>query len=111
MKVFRVGIIGCGTIFPMHAQSLKELTAKGPELVAVCDVKTNRAKEKSKIYHCNYYTDYKKMLDRERLDAVHICTPHYLHMPMVCEAAKRKVNILVEKPMGLNPEEAERFIF
>ena len=104
MKTFRVGIIGCGTIFPMHAQSLRNI--KAVKIVAVCDVKEARAKEKSIQYRCRYYEDYKKMLSKEHLDAVHICTPHYLHMPMVIEAAKRGINVLVEKPMGLNPKEA-----
>ncbi|MDD5495890.1 MAG: Gfo/Idh/MocA family oxidoreductase [Candidatus Omnitrophica bacterium] len=108
MKQFRVGIIGCGTIFPMHAQSLKNI--RSVKLVAVCDVKSARARKMAARYKCNYYTDYKKMLDKERLDAVHICTPHYLHKPMVLEAAKRKVNILVEKPLGLNPREAQQEI-
>jgi len=108
MKTFRVGIIGCGTIFPMHAQSLNNLN--GVKLVSICDIRPDRAKEKSKKYRCKYYTDYKKMLDNERLDSVHICTPHYLHMPMMLEAAKRKINVLTEKPMGLNPDEAQKEI-
>ena len=106
MKQFRAGIIGCGTIFPMHAQSLKNV--KGVKLAAVCDIKKGRAASSARQYRCNHYTDYKVMLERERLDAVHICTPHYLHLPMVLEAAKRKTNVLVEKPMGLNPREAEK---
>ena len=108
MKTFRIGIIGCGTIFPMHAQSLKNI--KGVKLVAVCDIRKNKAKEKARLYRCNYYTDYKKMLRRECLDAVHICTPHYLHKSMVIEAAKRGINVLTEKPMGLNPSEAREEI-
>ena len=106
MKIFRVGLIGCGTIFPMHAQSLKNV--KGARLAAVCDIKEARAKEKADIYNCSYYTDYKEMFDRECLDAVHILTPHYLHMPMVIEAARRRINILVEKPMGMNPVDVKR---
>jgi predicted dehydrogenase len=107
-KTFRTGIIGCGTIFPMHAQSIRNI--KEAKLVAVCDIKGNRAKEKAKKYGCNHYTDYKKMFARERLDAVHICTPHYLHMPMIIEAARQKVNILSEKPMGLDPDQAAKEI-
>ena len=104
MGIFRVGIIGCGTIFPMHAESLRKV--KGVKLVAVCDIKGSRAAEKAKKYRCRAYTDYKKMFASERLDAVHICTPHYLHKQMVIEAAKRGVNVLCEKPMGLDPKEA-----
>lgn len=108
MKIFRVGIIGCGSIFPMHAQPLRNI--KGVELVSVCDIKKDRAKAKTKAYNCSYYTDYRKMLDREYLDAVHVLTPHYLHMPMIINAANRKINILVEKPMALNPKEAAKEI-
>jgi len=108
MKTFRAGIIGCGTIFPMHAQSLNNI--KGVKLVAVSDIKEGRAKQRAKAYRCSYYTDYKKMLDEADLDTVHICTPHYLHMPMVLEAAKRKIDTITEKPMALDPVQAEREI-
>lgn len=108
MKTFRVGIIGCGTIFPMHARSIKNL--KGVQLVSVCDIQPKRAREKAGLYRCSHYTDYREMLAKERLDAVHICTPHYLHAPMVIEAARRRINVLTEKPMGLNPSEAKREI-
>jgi len=108
MKTLKVGIIGCGTIFPMHAQSLANI--KGVKLVAVSDIKEERARERAEAYGCSYYTDYKKMLDKADLDAVHICTPHYLHMPMVLEAAKRKINVITEKPMALDPTQAEKEI-
>jgi predicted dehydrogenase len=50
------------------------------------------------------------MLASEALDAVHICTPHYLHMPMAVEAAKRGVNLIIEKPMALDPSQAQKEI-
>lgn len=108
MKKIRVGIIGCGTIFPMHAQSLVNI--KNVEIVAVCDIKEKRARDKAAAYLCDYYTDYRKMLKSASLDAVHICTPHYLHLPMVLESAKNKINIVCEKPMALNPKDAARQI-
>jgi len=106
MKNLRTGIIGCGTIFPMHAQSLKNI--KGVELAAVCDIIPSRAKAKALAYHCDHYTDYIKMLDEADLDVVHICTPHYLHSQMAIASAKRGINIVSEKPMSLNPSEAKK---
>ena len=106
MKTLRVGIVGCGTIFPMHAQSLKNV--KGVELAAVCDIRMARAKERSRAHGCGAYRDYRTMLKRERLDAVHICTPHYLHAPMAIEAARMGVNVLLEKPMAITPKDARR---
>lgn len=108
MKTFTAGIIGCGTIFPMHARSLKKI--KGVRLAAVCDISAGRARAKAGEYNCAYYTDYRRMLRTECLDSVHICTPHYLHLPMILEAAKNKINILTEKPMGLDPAQARREI-
>ncbi len=108
MKIYKVGIIGCGNIFPMHAISLKNI--KGVKIQAVCDIKINRAVAQSQKYNCNYYCDYREMLSRESLDAVHILTPHYLHAAIAIYAAKKKINILVEKPMALNPTQAEQMI-
>ena len=108
MKRFNVGIIGCGTIFPMHAESLKK--TPGVRLVSVCDIKPARAKKMASKYKVKAYLDYKRMLKIEKLDAVHICTPHHLHLPMVTYAANKGIHILLEKPMGLNPQEAQKEI-
>lgn len=108
MKKFRVGIIGCGNIFPMHAYSVVALD--NTELVAVCDVKEDRAKAKAEELNCKYYLDYKEMIEKENLDVVHICTPHYLHPIIAKYAANAKVNILTEKPMSIKLQDAEDMI-
>ena len=99
MKKFRAGIVGCGNIFPMHAVSINKLD--NAEVVAVCDIKEDRAKAKAQEYNCKYYLDYKEMIDKEDLDVVHICLPHYLHPPVAIYAANKKVNVLTEKPMSI----------
>lgn len=100
MDKLKVGIIGCGNIFPMHAKSV-EMTECG-EIVAVCDVIEERAIQRSKEYNCKYYTDYKQMISENSFDVVHICTPHYLHAPIAIKLAKKKINIITEKPIALN---------
>ena len=92
----------------MHALSLKNI--KGVKIQAVCDIKIKRSITQAKKYKCNYYIDYKKMLSQEQLDTVHILTPHYLHAPMAIDAAKKKISVLVEKPMALNPQQAQQMI-
>ena len=108
MKKYRVGIIGCGNIFPMHAVSLKNL--KETELVAVCDIKEERAKEKANEFSCDYYQDYQEMIARGGLDVVHICTPHYLHALMTICAAEAGLHVLTEKPMSISKDEARKMI-
>src|SRR5690554_6776700 len=104
MAKFRVGIIGCGNIFPMHSISVKQLP--NAELAAVCDIKKERATAIAEEYNCSYYLDYHEMINKEKLDVVHICTPHYLHAPMALYAASKGVNILTEKPMSITKEDA-----
>src|SRR5690554_4721405 len=103
-KTFRVGIIGCGNIFPMHAVSLASM--ENIELVAVCDVKEDRAKKHAADFDCKYYLDYKEMIDNENLDVVHLCTPHHLHAEMTIYAARKKVHVFTEKPMATTVEDA-----
>ncbi len=105
---FRVGIVGCGNIFLMHAQSL--VNTPGVEVTAVCDIRPSRARQAAKRYNCHCYLDYTKMLQKEKLDAVHVLTPHYLHPPMAIQAIKRKINVLSEKPIAINPCDAEKMI-
>lgn len=105
---FRVGIVGCGNIFPMHAQSL--INTPDVELAAVCDIRRLRAKEAAKKYNAGCYLDYAEMLKKEELDAVHILTPHYLHPPMAIQALNKKVNVLTEKPISIDPADAVKMI-
>ncbi len=105
MKKYKVGIVGCGNIFPMHAYPVTQLETT--ELVAVCDVKEDRAKAKAKEFGCDHYTDYKEMIDKAGIDVVHICTPHYMHAPIAVYAANAGKHILTEKPMSIKLEDAK----
>lgn len=101
----RVGIIGCGAISAVHADAIKK---SGQELVALCDVDAAAADALNRRHKSQaaVYTDYKTMLKCERLNAVHICTPHFLHAEMAQEALKRGVNTLVEKPLAIQLSDA-----
>ena len=108
MAKFRVGIVGCGNIFPMHAVPVNMM--KNAELVAVCDVKEDRAKAKAEKFKCKYYLDYREMIDNEALDVIHICTPHYMHAPISIYASNAGKHVLTEKPMSISLQDAEAMI-
>ena len=52
------------------------------ELVAFADPVKERAEEMATQYGGKAYTDYQELLKNEKLDAVSVCTPNYLHAPM-----------------------------
>lgn len=92
----------------MHAQSL--VNTPDMELVAVCDIKPKRLRQAKAKYHCRAYTDYKEMIAKEKPDAVHILTPHYLHPPMAIHALNNKVNVLSEKPISIDLADGYRML-
>ena len=108
MKKLKTCIIGCGNIFPMHAVSVTRCPET--ELVAVCDVKEDRAKAKAEEFGCKYYLDYKEMIDKEQPDVVHLCLPHYLHPIVAIYCEERGINVLTEKPMSIELKDAKAMI-
>ena len=103
--MIRVGIVGCGNIFTMHATSCVHLPMA--KLVGVCDIKKDRADRAAKKYGVQAYYDYKELIDKEKIDAVHICVPHYLHPIISRYALERGVHVLCEKPMSIELADAE----
>ncbi|MDD4125352.1 MAG: Gfo/Idh/MocA family oxidoreductase [Eubacteriales bacterium] len=108
MKKYNSAVIGCGNIFPMHAVSVTK--CENAKLVAVCDIKEDRAKRQAEDFGCKYYVDYKEMIEKENLDVVHLCLPHYLHSVVAIYAMEHGVNVLTEKPMAIKLEDAKAMI-
>lgn len=102
----RTGIIGCGNIAQVHGWALKQV--KDVEIVAFADCRIDRAEEMSRKFtdrKAAVYADYVEMLEIEKPDVVHICSPHYLHVPMAIEALKRNITVFMEKPPAITKKE------
>lgn len=102
------GVIGCGRVAPRHAQSVQELPAA--RLVAVADVVKSRAERFGREYSAQFFTDYRYLLDCKEINVVNICTPSGLHAKIGIEAAQAGKHIIVEKPIALSLEDADRLI-
>ena len=100
--MFRVGLVGCGGIAHVHAAVLKEMT--DIDFAACADIRPERAAAFEAEYGCKAYDSMEHMLEAERLDAVHLCTPHYLHPPMAALAAERGIAVFTEKPPAMEEE-------
>ncbi len=102
------GIIGCGNIGPIHAESLQHVP--DAKLVAISDIVEESAKKLAGKYNAIAYTDYKEMLKRDDIDAVCLCVPSGLRAEIaeVCAAAGK--HILSEKPLEVSTERIDRII-
>ena len=99
----RVGIVGCGGIAHVHAQVLEHM--EDMELAAFADIRPERAEEFADRLGGNAYASLEAMLENEKLDALHICTPHYLHVPMAIEALEKGLDVVMEKPPAISKEQ------
>lgn len=109
MHKLRFGIIGCGVIGPLHAFALSELP--NARLVAVCDLERTRAEAVAAKYGAAHVlTSYTELLARTDIDAVCVCTPHYLHAEMVIAALRAGKHVLCEKPMAIKGTDMDAMI-
>ncbi len=108
MSKLRVAIIGTGGISREHMQGYLALP-EDVEVVGLCDIDEEKVYAYAKKYGVDekcVYTDYNKMLAEVKPDAVSVCTWNAVHKPATIAALEAGANVLCEKPMAMNAEEA-----
>ena len=110
-KKIGVGIIGSGGIAQgAHMPGYAAISGEC-EIVAVADVDKSAAKKAADQFKVpNLFTDYKKMLEMDEIQAVSVCTPNFLHMQPTVDALKAGKHVLCEKPMAMNASEARKMV-
>ena len=105
-------LLGCGRIANRHAEILAGSHLPGACLVAVCDHEAARAKAFSDRYHVPAFASLDDMVlgSSERIDVVSVLTPSGDHAEHAIAAARHGKHVVVEKPMALRLEDADRMI-
>ena len=103
-----VGIIGVGTFGSLHASIYHQLDMC--ELKAIADLNQGRLDELCPALETEGYTDYKKLLERDDIDVVSICTTDELHVEPALAAARAGKHIFIEKPLAKTPQDCDRII-
>lgn len=105
----KTAVIGVGSLGQHHARNFAELAKEGKgEFVGVCDVNEESARKIAEQNNCEYFTDWRELLDKT--DAVSIVTPTETHSEIACEFLEKGVHVLVEKPFAKTLEEADKMI-
>jgi len=108
VKKIGVAVIGAGFWGKNHARVFKELDET--ELIAVCDIDAEKAKNLAKQFSVETYTSVGKMLRRADIEAVTICTWSTSLAKEALKALKAGKHVLVEKPMAANSKQAEKLL-
>ena len=101
MKRLKIGIVGIGSISAYtHMPALSALSEKF-DFLAIAELNEEIGRKYAKKYNVRYYKNHLEMMDNEDLDVVDICTAPITHHILIYDAAKRGININVEKPMTM----------
>jgi predicted dehydrogenase len=102
-------LVGTG-IGRLHALGMKAMSAK-TSLTGVCARPLEDAQRLADEFDAPFATDdYDRLLERDDVEAIDLCVPHDLHMPMSIAAAQAGKHILVEKPIARDLAEADVMI-
>jgi UDP-N-acetylglucosamine 3-dehydrogenase len=108
MKKLGVAVIGTGFWGRNHARVFKEL--EETELLAVCDINAERAKNVAKQFGVRAYTSIGKLLKNKDVEAVSNCVWSLNLAKETLKTLKAGKHVLVEKPMATNVKQAEKLL-
>ncbi len=109
MKKIRFAVIGQGHIGKRHAEMIRRNA--DAELVAVCDILPKEEVGLSDI-EVPYFRSIDELLNADLdLDVVNICTPNAFHAEYAIKALEHKYHVVLEKPIALTKNDAEKVVF
>jgi predicted dehydrogenase len=117
MKTLNIGLVGAGFMGKAHSNAYRAVSFFFPDMKAkpvmkcVCDLDLGLAKQRMADWgweSCE--KSYKKLIARDDIDVIDVCTPNVSHLPVVLEAAKAGKPILCEKPLAKDTQEAKQML-
>lgn len=122
--MYNYAIIGFGGLGKLHLSNLVQLEKERGDihLQAICGTDEKSFKENVKlnlgmvdlsqinITDCNFYQDYKELIERENIDFILSTLPTYLHKEVAVYALERGIHVFSEKPMALNLDDCKAMI-
>lgn len=109
--MIRIAIVGTGNISHAHVNAYLKFPerCKIAALVDIVPEKAQAMKEQYKL-DADVYDDHQKILSREDIDLVDVCTPPYVHASISINSLRSGKNVVCEKPMAASLEECDAMI-
>ena len=110
MSKVKIALVGAGNIANAHLESYKRVA--DAEIYAICDINEERLNETADKFGIERrYTDLDTMLkELPELDAADVCVWNCNHAECTIKALEAGLNVLCEKPMAYNVEQAEKML-
>jgi len=106
MDRIRTAVVGVGKMGSIHAKVYGQLPRS--DLVAVVDIKAERAERLAEQYGCSAYTDCADILGK--VDAITIAAPTVHHLELAKLFIENNVAVMVEKPLAIDVKEGRKIV-
>lgn len=116
MSKIYVGIVGAAFMGRAHSNGYLDVAhyfdlPKPPVMQAVCDISPEADQALADQYGwLSTETSWQRLIARDDIDLIDICTSNITHMPIAVAAAKAGKHILCEKPLCMNVGEARQML-
>jgi predicted dehydrogenase len=108
MKKINVAVVGTGFIGPAHVEALRRIP--NVEVAALVEVTQELAEQKAVLLGIPKAMLFEDMLKDSSIDAVHICTPNFLHFSQAKAVMEAGKHVVCEKPLATKLDEAEELV-
>lgn len=106
--MIKIALIGAGKMGLSHLSILG--AHPDVQIVGVCDTSKMVLDVLDKYASIPVFTDYEKMLDKSKPEAVFVSVPTKFHFNMVKDILKRNIHVFAEKPLCLDPSQSEELV-
>jgi len=107
----KYALIGLGRVAPHHIEAARR---NNLSIEAVCDINLEKAqafvRNQKLPESVRIYTDYLELIEKEQPQLLAIATYSGEHAKIALAALEKGINVIVEKPMALSLEDADRMI-
>ncbi len=101
----RIAVVGAGIMGNNHARTINKL--ESTELSMIVDSDLSRAERVAAQFDCSY-ADNVDVINQDTTDGVVVAAPSNLHAELTEALLTKNLDVLVEKPISLNVDDAER---
>src|SRR5579863_3652173 len=109
MKKLRTAVFGTGFVGRVHLEGIRRLGYV--ELYAIGEPQIEKANQLAAEFGVQKTeADYRRILEDPAVDAVHVCTPNFMHAPIARDALQAGKHVICEKPLATSVEQARELV-
>jgi len=108
--MLKVALMGCGRIAKRHSELLGLNQIDGASLAAVCDINLSKARSMGEKFKVPFFSNIEELLEKVDVDLVAVLTESGNHANHTIQVASFGKHVIVEKPMALTLDDADRMI-